>query len=210
MAAETAIYWVWFIWGASWVAAALWADQAAARPGFGAEALYRVVTFVGAYMLFAFASPYGRPHWRAWSVSTLGVFARPLWRTAPVAVWALLALTVAGFAFCWWARLHLGRLWSGNVTRKAAHRIVDSGPYALVRHPIYTGLLVAGVALALEKATPVAFAGLVVLWLGCDLKARLEERFLREGLGPDAYDAYRERTPMLIPFLARSRLLRAD
>lgn len=50
------------------------------------------------------------------------------------------ALLVAlGLAFAVWARVHLGRNWSGSVTVKAEHELIDSGPYALVRHPIYTG-----------------------------------------------------------------------
>ena len=50
-------------------------------------------------------------------------------------------MVTAGLAFCWWARLHLGAMWSGTVTRKDDHHIVDTGPYGLVRHPIYTGLI---------------------------------------------------------------------
>src|SRR5438445_12979167 len=48
----------------------------------------------------------------------------------------------------WWARIHLGRLWSSNVTRKKNHHVVDSGPYGIVRHPIYTGVIVASIATA--------------------------------------------------------------
>lgn len=54
-----------------------------------------------------------------------------------------IAVMIAGFAFCWWARIHLGRLWSMRVTKKEGHHVVDTGPYGVVRHPIYTGILVA-------------------------------------------------------------------
>jgi hypothetical protein len=50
--------------------------------------------------------------------------------------WKLFGAVVPGFAFCWWARLYLGRLWSSSVTRKAEHNVVDTGPFALVRHPL--------------------------------------------------------------------------
>ncbi len=199
MSAEAAIYLASAAWAVSWLAAALWASRAAARPGFGAEALYRVVTFVGAYMIYGFASERSRTQWRVESLSQAGSLARPLWTTPEAVGWALFLVVVCGFAFCWWARLHLGRLWSGSVTRKADHRIVDSGPYRLVRHPIYTGLLLSTLATALAKGTPVAMAGYAVLWLGIWVKARLEERFLRRELGPEAYDAYSRRTPMLVP-----------
>ncbi len=102
--------------------------------------------------------------------------------------------------FCWWARIHLGALWSGRITRKEGHRVVDTGPYRLVRHPIYTGIDTAALALLVVKATPIALAGFVLIVWGYWIKARIEERFLREQLGAADYDAYRARTPMLVPF----------
>ncbi|MBY0420832.1 MAG: isoprenylcysteine carboxylmethyltransferase family protein, partial [Parvularculaceae bacterium] len=117
------------------------------------------------------------------------------------AAWATLIFPVGGFLFAWWARIHLGGLWSSGVTRKDDHRIVDDGPYGIVRHPIYTGLLAGALGLLVIGATPVGLGGFALLSLGVFLKALLEERFLGEELGPEAYGAYRRRTPMLIPFL---------
>lgn len=116
----------------------------------------------------------------------------------------LCAATVASFAFAWWARLHLGSLWSGTITRKAGHRVVDTGPYRLVRHPIYTGIIAASFLLAIELGTPAAFAGAAFMTFGWWVKARTEERFLSRELG-SAYDDYRRRTPMLVPFLGPRR-----
>jgi protein-S-isoprenylcysteine O-methyltransferase Ste14 len=110
------------------------------------------------------------------------------------------AFTALGFLFCWWARLHLGRLWSPNVARKAVHRVIDSGPYGIVRHPIYSGIILAGFATAFTRGTAAAALGAALLALSWYLKARLEEQFLRAELGP-AYDAYAARTPMLMPFI---------
>jgi protein-S-isoprenylcysteine O-methyltransferase Ste14 len=93
----------------------------------------------------------------------------------------------------------VGKLWSGTIMRKEGHYVVDTGPYALVRHPIYTGAIAATVATAEAEATLPAVIGLVLITLGLWLKARMEERFLREELGPEAYDAYRRRVPMLLP-----------
>ena len=115
--------------------------------------------------------------------------------------WACVALAAAGFAFCWWARLHLGRLWSANVARKADHKVIDSGPYALVRHPIYTGIIAASLAMMLTRGTAVGLLGFGFTVLSWYLKARLEERYLREQLGAVDYDAYAARVPMLVPFL---------
>ena len=109
-------------------------------------------------------------------------------------------LTAGGLLFTVWARLHLGRNWSGSVTIKKGHELVTSGPYTLVRHPIYTGLLLAflGSALALgEWRGVLAFAlAAGALWR----KLRLEERWMRQQFG-DAYQAYSQRVAALVPFL---------
>ena len=94
----------------------------------------------------------------------------------------------------------LGVLWSGGIVRREGHRIVDTGPYGVVRHPICSGLILAAAGLALIKATWLALAGAALIALGFALKARVEERFLSSELGSGAYAAYRGRVPMLVPF----------
>lgn len=124
--------------------------------------------------------------------------------TLPTATgWIMAVLCLAGFAFAWWARIHLGRLWSAFVTLKSDHRIVDTGPYGIVRHPIYTGIIFATVALAIVKGTAYAAVGAFLAILGFWIKARLEEGFLRQQLGTKVYDDYCRRVPMLIPFAPR-------
>ena len=108
-------------------------------------------------------------------------------------------LTLPGFAFAWWARVHLGKLWSGSVTRKPGHKIISTGPYAIVRHPIYTGLIAATLASAIAVGTVVSMLGFAAMVFGFWLKARLEERFLVQELGPQAYDTYCREVPMLWP-----------
>jgi protein-S-isoprenylcysteine O-methyltransferase Ste14 len=165
--------------------AAFWRDRAAKQPARGSQIAYRVLAIAGALLLF-------QP-----IVSRIDV---PLWHSPVVIQWTLVGGTVAGFAFTWWARIHLGRLWSSNVGRKADHHIVDTGPYGLVRHPIYTGIIIASISTAALRATAGAWMGAVLLTLGWCVKARLEERFLRVELGADNYDAYAQRVPMLVPF----------
>jgi protein-S-isoprenylcysteine O-methyltransferase Ste14 len=101
----------------------------------------------------------------------------------------------------WWARIHLGKLWSASVRLKSDHRIVDTGPYAFVRHPIYTGIIVAGFASAILRGTAAGFLGAILMTVSWYIKARMEEQFLREQLGTENYDAYARRVPMLVPFL---------
>jgi protein-S-isoprenylcysteine O-methyltransferase Ste14 len=68
-----------------------------------------------------------------------------------------------------------------------------------VRHPIYTGLIFALLATAAALGTPTGFAGVALMIAGIVMKARLEEKFLREEFGPEIYDAYARRVPMLVP-----------
>lgn len=190
MSHGTAIQFVgyaWLVWVLSWIAGSFWQDRAVKRPATSSEILYRVLSTVGAGLL-------------------LGVGARfiggerQLWQLAPSTNAVALALAAFGLVFTWWARWHLGRLWSSSVTRKADHRVVDTGPYRLVRHPIYSGVSLAAIATALLRGTLQAGMGVSVLILGFYVKARLEEQFLREQLGP-GYDDYARRVAMLVPFL---------
>ena len=87
------------------------------------------------------------------------------------------------------------------MTLKESHQIVDTGPYGLVRHPIYTGLIVAGAATAMLEAKALSLLGYALMVGGLWIKARLEERFLKAELGEAAYVAYARRTGMLLPGL---------
>ena len=177
---------IWLAWCASWFLAALWRDRAVKRPAVRQELLYRGLAVAGTILLFGL--------YRHRIGSEL-IF----WRTSVSLAWALLAPLVAGLAFTWWARIHLGRLWSASVTRKSDHRVVDTGPYRIVRHPIYTGIILATLATATTRGTALAWLGFVLLTLGWVVKARLEESFLRAELGREAYDQYAKRVPMLVP-----------
>jgi protein-S-isoprenylcysteine O-methyltransferase Ste14 len=198
---ERAAMGVWAAWAVSWWAAAVWRKPAAARAGAGAELLHLVVTALGFWLLF-FSLAGIRWRFAPAPLDTIGPM--QLWRLDDPAGWGLVAVVAAGFALCWWARLHLGDLWSGTVTRKEGHRVIDSGPYARVRHPIYTGLIMAALATGAIRGTTGALAGAGIIILGLWIKARVEERFLRAELGAAEYDAYAARTPMLIPRLGPS------
>jgi protein-S-isoprenylcysteine O-methyltransferase Ste14 len=110
-----------------------------------------------------------------------------------------LVLFALGLAFAIWARVSIGRNWGTPMTRKDEPELVTSGPYHLVRHPIYSGILVAGVGTALALnwvwLTAVVLAGVYFVY-----SATVEERFLTEQF-PDGYPVYKRSTKMLVPYL---------
>lgn len=114
--------------------------------------------------------------------------------------WISAAITAAGLLFCVWARQYLGGNWSRAVTVKQDHELITSGPYALVRHPIYTGLIVAVAGSALAIGRWRAVAGTVLFVLALWLKLRLEERFMKEQFGA-AYEAYARGVKAIVPFI---------
>jgi protein-S-isoprenylcysteine O-methyltransferase Ste14 len=99
-----------------------------------------------------------------------------------------------------WARRHLGFHWSGEITFKIDHRLVQSGPYRWLRHPIYTAILGMSVGAATVSGQSHAIFGLVILFYAYWRKIRLEEVNLRKAFGL-AYDEYSRDTWALIPWL---------
>ena len=188
MSPELTAYLIWIVWVLSWMAAALWSARTVGRPALTEQIGNRILLWAGVLLLFGVFSP------RHMAMIQL-------WRLDDQWKWLLDLVIAAGFCFCWWARLHLGMLWSAEVTRKEGHVVIDTGPYALVRHPIYTGVLIAAFATAAMQGTLVAFAGAVLMTMAWYWKARMEEKFLRTELGEAAYDDYAGRVAMLVPFV---------
>lgn len=110
-------------------------------------------------------------------------------------------LVTAGLAFAAWARDVLGRNWSGRVIIQDRHQLVTAGPYAYVRHPLYTGLIVAMIGTALVTADIGAVLGFVFALLFIIFKAAREERLMETEFG-SAYSTYRQRTGGLLPRFA--------
>ena len=178
---------MWIAWVVSWIAASFWSGRTAKRVTTSETWIYRIIIFAGALLI------------APWTARALGE--SPIWQIGDYGACALVGVMLVGLALTWWARMQLGRLWSSAITRKEEHRLVETGPYALVRHPIYTGVITALLATAATQATLLALLGAVLIAIGLWVKARTEERFLLAELGPDAYESYRSRVPMLIPFV---------
>jgi protein-S-isoprenylcysteine O-methyltransferase Ste14 len=123
-----------------------------------------------------------------------------LWeRSTPLGLLALL-MVAGGAAFGVWARLTIGTNWSGNVTFKEGHELIQSGPYRYVRHPIYSALLLMGLGSALYYAQAFGFALLGFALVVFVAKMRLEEKLMTEHFG-DQYVDYRRRVKALIPLI---------
>jgi protein-S-isoprenylcysteine O-methyltransferase Ste14 len=113
--------------------------------------------------------------------------------------WLGLAVTIGGCAFAIWARATLGSNWSAMVTVKRDHELILRGPYAVVRHPIYSGLLFALTGTSIAVGELRAFIGLGVAFIGFLLKSATEEKFMLEEFSTE-YARYCQRVRRLIPF----------
>ena len=176
---------LWIAWLLIWLASAPFTARTAVRQPLAAFLADRALLSGGAILLMVHGS---------------SVLFRPL-GTGVWERWACAAAVAAGLAFAVWARLRLGRNWSHVAVLKEDHALVRAGPYARVRHPIYSGMLLALAGTALAVATPAGLAGLALLAAGFVLRIRREEALLLGHFG-DAYRAYQAEVPALVPRLA--------
>ncbi|MGA7915166.1 MAG: isoprenylcysteine carboxylmethyltransferase family protein [Candidatus Acidiferrales bacterium] len=123
-----------------------------------------------------------------------------LWPLGLLPFWLGAAVTFAGLLFAVWAREHLGRNWSRSVTIKQDHELIATGPYAVVRHPIYTGILTGFLGMAIAIAQVRGFIAFVLVFLALWLKLRMEEKWMRTQFG-EAYATYARQTAALVPYL---------
>jgi protein-S-isoprenylcysteine O-methyltransferase Ste14 len=172
-----AIYIAWGVFWAYWLVSALGAKKRVGSRRFGP----RVPIIVLAIVLT-----------RIVPVNSLAVHS-PALETVGV------VLFTAGLGLAVWARIYLGRNWGTPMTQKAEPELVTSGPYRFVRHPIYSGILLAfaGTALATNGYWAIIFAVCLVYFI---YSARVEEGIMTSAF-PETYAGYRARTRMLIPFV---------
>jgi len=123
-----------------------------------------------------------------------------LWPQGYWPFWLGATLTVAGLLFAVWARVHLGRNWSSSVTIKQGHELITTGPYAVVRHPIYTGILAGFLGMAIAISQVRGFIVLVLILIAFWLKLRMEEQWMRSQFG-ETYATYARQTAALVPYL---------
>lgn len=133
--------------------------------------------------------------------SRLGVLAARFLPSALWIAWVGAGITVAGVLFAIWARIHIGRYWSATVALKNEHELIRSGPYARIRHPIYTGIILAIAGSALAIGTYAALLALLIFALSLWLKGRKEEALLAGEFGT-VFEEHRRRTGFFLPKLS--------
>jgi len=191
-----AIYLLWVAWFLAWLAAWLWTSRTVRRLTELQEVGYRTLVIIGSVLLFGLIhTRYDMEGYRFW-VTLKGTPG-----------WCMVGLAAVAILFSIWSRIHLGRFWASGKERD--QNVIQSGPYRVVRRPIYSGVILAAFATAMVFGTPSSLAGAVLLGAAFVFKSILEEQFLREELA-GAYDDYAERVPMMVPLLNLLRLRDAD
>ncbi|HEY7116130.1 MAG TPA: isoprenylcysteine carboxylmethyltransferase family protein [Tepidisphaeraceae bacterium] len=110
------------------------------------------------------------------------------------------AMTLAGHSLAVWARVHLGRYWSGMITLKEDHELIRTGPYRWARHPIYSGFLLAVLGSAIAAGTGDAFIGFGLILIALLIKMRREEALMTREFG-EQYQRFRREVAALVPFV---------
>ena len=124
-------------------------------------------------------------------------------RFLPLGIWCFwsgAAITAGGLLFSVWARRHLGKNWSQAVTLKEDHELITTGPYALVRHPIYTGLLLGFIGCAVARGEWRGLVAVALVFVALWRKLRLEEKWMRVQFGA-SYETYSRRVAALVPYI---------
>jgi len=169
----------WILFTGIWLLAAFWTKRSVYRESTWQRIRYVIPILVGGFLLTKgrrLSDPLSHrviPHVEALA-------------------WTGVVLCVAGLAFCIWARFTLGRNWSGVVTLKGGHELITSGPYALVRHPIYTGLLTMFVATVIVLGHVAGIIAAPLVFLSFWIKLRHEEKVMLKQF-PNEYADYQQR-----------------
>ena len=178
---------MWLSWGAYWWALSRNVKVAARRESLPSRLLHIGPLLLALLLLWVPSVP----------LPFLGARFLPL---ATWPFWAGAVLAAGGLLLTVWARHHIGGNWSGIVTIKEGHELITSGPYAIVRHPIYTGLLLAFVGSAMARGEWRGILAVAIALWALWRKLRLEECWMREQFG-EAYQAYCRRVSALLPFI---------
>src|SRR5439155_4256533 len=177
----------WILFSVIWLSAAFWTKRSVYQESRWQRLRYVIPILVGGFLL-------AKGH-RLSDPLNLRVIPH-----VTALAWTGVVLCVAGLAFCIWARFTLGRNWSGVVTLKGGHELITNGPYALVRHPIYIGLLTMFVATVIVLGHVAGIIAMPFVFVSLWIKLRHEEKLMLTKF-PNEYAAYQRRVKRLIPFI---------
>jgi protein-S-isoprenylcysteine O-methyltransferase Ste14 len=175
---------LWLIFLGVWIIAAVGTKRTVRRESAANRLAYVVPAAIGAFLVF-----------QPGHLGRLDVRFLPDTRAVGLAG---LAITAAGIGFAIWARFTLGRNWSGTVTVKEDHRLIRTGPYRFVRHPIYSGILAALLGTAIGQGAVSSLIGVAIALYALRIKWLIEERFMVEQFG-DEYVQYQREVSAVIP-----------
>jgi protein-S-isoprenylcysteine O-methyltransferase Ste14 len=178
--------WLWIAFMVLWLIWALRTKPTQTREGVSSRLSYSVLTVAAAWAM-------GGDVPEGWLRTRL--FAANLWTE-----WLGIAITAAGLAFAVWARAYLGGNWSSAVTVKVGHALVRSGPYRWVRHPIYSGIILAMLGTALVRHQVRGVIAVVLLYAGFKIKSKIEEQAMAATFGAQ-YAEYASTTGAIVPRL---------
>lgn len=183
---ERALVWLlWLSWATYWFVAARHSAANRRIESWQTGFSYRIPLLFGIVLL-------------AFSRRARTSVGHHLWPTNALTLAAGIFLIAIGLGIAVRARRHLGKYWSGRITLKVDHRLIQSGPYGRVRHPIYSGLLLALLGTAITIGTFQSCLGLAVIFVAVLRKMALEEQWMAAQFG-DEYEVYRRRVNALIP-----------
>ena len=178
---------LWIVVGVVWLVGALVTKPTARTQGPGSRFGHLVLTAFAFALLFSSKFRVGPLAWRF------------LPNSAAIA-WTGFGIAAVGCAFAIWARFLLGTNWSATVTLKQEHELVRRGPYAIVRHPIYSGGLVGLFGTAIAEGELRGLLGVALAFVAWRMKSQLEESFLKDQFGAE-YLRYQQQVKALIPFV---------
>lgn len=176
-------FWLWLALVAFWVITAFFTSKTRTRERWIQIFEHAIPLYLGIYLLFA-KRPIGPLDYRLYKNNSLA--------------WFGTILTLAGVIFAIWARMTIGRFWSGIITLKEEHKLIRSGPYAITRHPIYTGFAAAAIGTAISAARVDAVAGAVLIIASLLWKLRHEETLLTGEFGAE-YVRFKREVPAIFP-----------
>ena len=175
----------WLVTAAYFVVSALRTNRIKRRERIQGRLLDTLLLFGGYFFLFSQAPILG-------TANLHFIAPRPALEIAGV------ALTFLGLPLTIWSRAHLGRYWSGVVALKQDHRLIQSGPYRVVRHPLYSGIILAAIGMGLCVTTWSSLLGIALLTTCFDRRAHKEDALLASEFGAE-FAAYRQHTGRLMP-----------